>query len=378
MKAKYTDEEIRQRIGRLLDNGRLTSPEWELVLRRGYVAEFREALERYADEGEAAIEEELTAIAQSATQLITDHREVFPDAMGDGSTLRRQRMAQRLHEEQLSADDEPSREVLLSHALASRMAQDPEVRSFREENGHPENYLGNYDEEGLPRNTAQWIERQWHRETLPTGMRAEDALPVLRYAAYPHRRWNPDREEYEETPAPVQSLHVAPSGTLDWLRQLAVRLAGECHWDQVVTINFILTNDAPINPSLTITVEWCERFPAQSRVVLVVDPAMAPQELCAQYQAVRRQIVGDAFPRALDKKTLWLAARTAGKTATASIADLMADWNDLMGWFAPVWRKGWTYSDKERFARDRRRAEQRVLHPNYHRPTDAHPASERE
>jgi hypothetical protein len=194
-------------------------------------------------------------------------------------------------------------------------------------------------------------------------------LPLLQYTVHPNEHWNAERGEWENVPSPVYTLRVVPDGVLDRLRQLAARLAQAYRWHVADAIAFILVDDAPISPSLSITVEWCERVPALSRIVLMVDPTMPPDELKAKYQEVRQPIVDDRFPRRLDPKTMQLAAEMAGRTATSSLAELMAEWNSSANWLAGLFGQDWTYKDKEAFGRDRRRAEQAVLRLGYRRPT---------
>jgi hypothetical protein len=152
---------------------------------------------------------------------------------------------------------------------------------------------------------------------------------------------------------------TAEGGVLEELRELSEALAEVYGWHAGQATTFVLTGLVPL---LALVEVRFKQRPMQvaSRIVVEADPALSPKEVAEAYRSVRQQVLGPRH-RELTRKHLLLAYVAATKPASMSWSQLMGEWNAQIGQLHPEWR----YDQVTNFARDGRRAIERVLNPDY-------------
>lgn len=152
----------------------------------------------------------------------------------------------------------------------------------------------------------------------------------------------------------VKSVPVRAGGVLDELRKLSDRLAKSYSWKADQAAVFVLTGVIPLMVGIRLETEVQSEHPAASRVRLVIDPVVSPQEVFEEYGRVReRMIEGTARP--LTEKHLKLAVFAAERRPPAKWAQVMKAWNREY--------PDWGYEKETLFARDATAAQNRILRP---------------
>jgi hypothetical protein len=152
----------------------------------------------------------------------------------------------------------------------------------------------------------------------------------------------------------VKSVPVAAGGVLDELRTLCERLARSYSWKVDQATVFVLTGVVPLMAGIRQETVVQSEHPAASRVTLVIDPVVSPQDVFDSYAKLRERMVkGTARP--LTEKHLRLALFAAEQRPPAKWAPVMEAWNEKY----PDWR----YEKETLFARDATAAQNRILRP---------------
>ncbi len=265
------------------------------------------------------------------------------------------------------APEEGRRRYALSRLLALEAEDDDAVLAFRSKHlgsypGHkvPWEEIGDYiqttaREEGAPTEFILLALPTGARHT-PTqeGLRVEDDTPLSgaqienrvesRMLSYglPGAKW-------------VQHVGVRVGGVLDELWHLTDRLVKRYGWKEDQAAVFILSGVTPYLPGIRLETDYREDCPAASRITLIVDPFVPPQEVLGTYSRVRQQILKGRY-RPLSEKHLRLAVFAAEqKRKGVTWAAVMEEWNQA--------HPGETYTQETVFARDATAARKRLLTP---------------
>ena len=152
----------------------------------------------------------------------------------------------------------------------------------------------------------------------------------------------------------VKSVPVRAGGVLDELRTLSDRLARNYSWKADQGTVFTLTGVIPLMEGIRLETDVLIEHPAASRVTLVVDPVVSPQEVFEAYAKLRERMV-EGTARPLTEKHLKLAVFAAERRPPAKWAEVMKAWNEEYPDFA--------YTKETVFARDATAAQNRILRP---------------
>jgi hypothetical protein len=155
---------------------------------------------------------------------------------------------------------------------------------------------------------------------------------------------------------PKRSVAVVEGKPLEQLRVLSLRLADKYRWMEEQAAIFVLTGLTPFVDSLTFEIALKEVATA-SRIILIVDPALPPEELADSYRAIR-QMAGGSRQREMSKKHLVLALFAATRPKGETWAAGMIRWNRE--------HPEWAYQHETNFGRDAGSAQRRLLYPSYH------------
>lgn len=157
---------------------------------------------------------------------------------------------------------------------------------------------------------------------------------------------------------------VPKGGGVERLYRLAGELAARYGWQQAQATLFILTGSIPLVSPLTAELVTRRPCAGASRLVLTIDPALPPEEVAAEYRRVRRALLGEGKrARPLSEKHLRLGAFVAERQDCRTDAERLHAWNAAY----PHW--GYQQDQVTNFNRDYRRAQERLLHPDYHPPS---------
>ncbi|MBN1460104.1 MAG: hypothetical protein JXA57_11230 [Armatimonadetes bacterium] len=261
------------------------------------------------------------------------------------------------------ATDDRHRRYALSCLLAREAAVLPEVVEFRRK------YLGG--EVLAWKDMEDWILRQAEADSgysqyievvipedtvvRPTlsGLVVESPVPLaeLRTEGGVRARF---LEYGVEGGTWVESVPVRSGGVLDELRKLSDRLARSYSWKTDQATVFVLTGVIPLMVGIRLETEVQSEHPAASRVTLIIDPVVSPQEVFEAYGQVRERMM-EGTARPLTEKHLKLAVFAAERRPPAKWAEVMEAWNREY----PDWR----YEKETLFARDATAAQNRILRP---------------
>ena len=120
-----------------------------------------------------------------------------------------------------------------------------------------------------------------------------------------------------------------PGSLLGELSEISARLAGEYGWSQAEAVTFLLTDyTPPIVPARYKIEAGQTGIPALRRIVLTVDPAVAPQRVAEVYRSARQKTLPGGRVRDLSEKHRLLALFAARHPRDIAPDDLMAAWNE--------------------------------------------------
>jgi hypothetical protein len=336
---------------RLLIDGELTEPlsdeEWGFLLLQGQVGQIRRVL------GERARQtEQMTKAARTIRNLrATQGRPVVGESEPAG------RMG----------PSEGHRRYALSRLLALEADTDERVAGFRDA------HLAGYPDRTLPwEEIGDWIAARAEADGAattfalvalppgattvpgPEGLRVEDSAPLsdlriegalqARMLSFglPGSKW-------------VQRVAVRTGGVLDELWHLCAHLVRRYGWKEDQAAVFVLSGVTPYMPGIAFETVYRDDYPAASRITLVIDPVVAPQEVMARYSRLRQQMLPGRY-RPLSDKHLRLAVFAAEhRPSGATWAKLMELWNQE--------HPEETYTQATVFARDCSLARKRLLQP---------------
>ena len=149
-------------------------------------------------------------------------------------------------------------------------------------------------------------------------------------------------------------ISVKHGGTLDSLRVVSKALARRYTWWEAHATVFVLTGIIPLLSSLRGGVRVAYNQPISSRITMEIDPTLTPEEVAQHYKKLRASLIGARY-RSMSEKHMRLAEfyrghKPEGTTWTA----LMDEWNRSQD-------RSWGYSRFETFARDCKRAWERLM-----------------
>ena len=347
MAVDATDTRIRKLLDAALAEP-LSEEDWGFLVLEGTVARLREAMAGERRKREAEVE--------AAARTIRHLR-----AAQAKPVLGRTEPARRM------APEEGERRYALSRLLALEAEEDEAVRGFRE------TYLSVYPGSRLPwEKIGDWIASQTQKEGPPTefaplaltagvkrtvtpeGLKLKDDTPlseariendvrsrILSYGL-PGAKW-------------AQQVAVRAGGVLDELSRLGERLVERYGWKDDQATVFVLTGVTPYLVGIRLETEYTSACPAASRIKLVIDPVVPPQEVLATYTRLRQRILGGRY-RPLSPKHLRLAVFSAEeKKPGTTWTMVMERWN--------AQHPDESYTHETIFARDAAAARKRLLSP---------------
>jgi hypothetical protein len=168
------------------------------------------------------------------------------------------------------------------------------------------------------------------------------------------------------TPWPDASVVAcSPNSPLDHLRDLAERVGRAYGIGSRDSVGVILTGAQPRLEPIRITAHYPSIRPPRNsqaiwpglRLVIIASPFATPAEVAREFRSWRLRAFGGRT-RALGAKGLALARFVAEQDQLPWV-ELMRRWNQRIGRRRP----GWGYSRSQNFARDARRALDRLLRP---------------
>ena len=152
----------------------------------------------------------------------------------------------------------------------------------------------------------------------------------------------------------VRRVRVRHGGTLDRLRILGKSLARRFAWHEARATTFVLTDMSPPLSSLRGGFRMELSQPISSRITMEIDPTLTPEEVAKRYKELRASLIGARY-RSMGEKHLRLAEFYAGnKPEGTTWASLMERWNHGQV-------RGWRYTRFENFARDCKKAWERLI-----------------
>ena len=152
----------------------------------------------------------------------------------------------------------------------------------------------------------------------------------------------------------IRRIPVKHGGTLDKLRVVSKALSRRYTWSEALATVFVLTGKSPLLSSLRGGLRMVFNQHISSRISMEIDPTLTPGEVAERYKKLRSSFIGVRY-RSMSEKHLRLAEfyrghKPEGTTWTA----LMDKWNCSQ-------RRGWEYNRFETFARDCKRAWERLM-----------------
>ncbi len=276
------------------------------------------------------------------------------------------RIPGRLHQPPESAVDSGLRQIrlqILSDLTARQAATEKSVITFRQQ----------HLTEGLlkPQEVVEWITRQamedgpasrYLRVPIPDGYElvrrngriitepllaisettsaTQIEMELLSYTS-PDDQW-------------IRRLPVKHGGTLDRLRAVSKALARRYTWKEAQATTFVLTDISPLLSSLRGGVRMAFSQPISSRINMEIDPTLTPEEVAERYKKLRAPLIGARY-RSMSEKHLRLAEFYGGhKPEGTTWTALMDKWNHSQD-------RDWGYNRFETFARDCKRAWERLM-----------------
>jgi hypothetical protein len=340
----------------------------------------------YVDE----LEHGQITVAQVAKEIQKD-RDLWSDSPQETSRREPAETLMRAESESPVADAKATigdRQYALSAVYAAEAAADPWVLSFRER--HLPDGLIEYDD------VESWLkgiaEREgapslWMKVPLPDGVSPKALRPKGLRVGTLAGVTEPPLTICEETPASsaVSTRFLAygtpdnkwrriiPTrafGVLEELRELSERLVTAYNWDDTSATVFVLTGWIPIIPSVHYTLHFDWVRPTLSRITMVVDPALTPDDMKERYREVRNELIGSGRYRPQSLKMVKLARHCADRASrghdwaslmdTEDWASLMAEWNQSLTTELATWR----YAERDIFSHDCRAAVRTLLQPS--------------
>lgn len=128
----------------------------------------------------------------------------------------------------------------------------------------------------------------------------------------------------------VYEVQMQGSGSfLDKLWQLSVRLAADYGWSMPEAVTFVVTDDyrPRIIPARYRIEADRISIPALARIVLTLDPAVAPQSVAEVYRQARQKALPGVRIRDLSEKHRLLALFATEQSSEMSLDERMAQWN---------------------------------------------------
>ena len=152
----------------------------------------------------------------------------------------------------------------------------------------------------------------------------------------------------------VRRVPVRHGGTLDRLRILSKSLARRFAWPEARATTFVLAGMSPPLSSLRGGFRMELSQPISSRITMEIDPTLTPEEVAKRYKELRASLIGARY-RSMSEKHLRLAEFYGdNKPEGTTWASLMERWNHGQ---VP----GWRYTRFENFARDCKKAWERLI-----------------
>ena len=149
----------------------------------------------------------------------------------------------------------------------------------------------------------------------------------------------------------VRRVFVSRDGVLGQLQRISVDLAKRYHWQEALATVFVLTDLPPPLSRAAVELRWQVPFLAGRRIVMEIDPAMAPSEVASLYRESRAEMQTRRY-RAMSPKHLQLAE--------FALANEEGPWRQKMEEWNREFPK-WQYDEVSNFSRDCRQATRRIL-----------------
>ena len=275
-----------------------------------------------------------------------------------------------------SAKQYPLRQVVISHLIAIKAANETGVQHFRN--------TGLNDELLVWEQMEMWISKQYliEKETrVPTKWLSVIPLPAEEAARILHASLNKSLETeppitvtipakqvgipftnsealefYSPGDKRVRTLPTPSGGYMEQLEQLSKRLAEQYPWTRAQATIFVLTGLSPLVRPITHSFQDNVELPANSHITLTIDPFVAPEEVAEHYRKYRRSIV-ESRQREMSDKHLMLALFAATRTEDETWVRGMEEWNQE--------HPEWAYKEHRNFSRDAIQASRRLLFPSF-------------
>ena len=152
----------------------------------------------------------------------------------------------------------------------------------------------------------------------------------------------------------VRRVPVKHGGTLDKLKEISESLARRFTWKEAQATTFVLTGMSPLLSSLRGEIRMAFSQPISSRISMEIDPTLTPEEVAEEYKKLRALLIGARY-RSMSQKHLRLAEFYGGhKPEGTTWTALMNKWNHQQD-------RGWEYNRFETFARDCKKAWERLM-----------------
>ena len=141
---------------------------------------------------------------------------------------------------------------------------------------------------------------------------------------------------------------------MDELRRLSVRLGKKYSWTEDQGTVFVLSGVTPLVAGIRLETDIQSEHPAASRITLVIDPLVSPQEVLETYSELRQKVLKGTH-RPISEKHRMLAVFAAERRPLATWAEVMEAWNRA--------HEEYQYETVTVFARDCTAAKRRLLRP---------------
>jgi len=294
-----------------------------------------------------------------------------PDMLSSGNISKESIPTARLRSQALSillakeAEKEPEVQAFRQEVLGGNLLDvhlvESWVRSQAESDGPETIWLRvpvRYDSEGriTTRSISGAGNSSWGLEmkkVVPGDVKPEEILGdvEVRYIEYsvPGGEW-----------AKLQG--TASGGVLERLWRISrFPLASNYPWTTAQATMFVLTGLYPEVSGIEAQSVMPKPVKAATRISLVIDPTVTPDEVRDEYHRLRQQVLVGRYKTRSDKH-LRLAAFIAERPDTESWQDRMLAWNKA---YPESGFKGYEYSRRSNFTRDARRVCQDLLNPAY-------------
>ena len=294
-----------------------------------------------------------------------------PDMLSSGNISKESIPTARLRSQALSillakeAEKEPEVQAFRQEVLGGNLLDVDQienwVRSQAESDGPETIWLRvpvRYDSEGriTTRSISGAGNSSWGLEmkkVVPGDVKPEEILGdvEVRYIEYsvPGGEW-----------AKLQG--TASGGVLERLWRISrFPLASNYPWTTAQATMFVLTGLYPEVSGIEAQSVMPKPVKAATRISLVIDPTVTPDEVRDEYHRLRQQLLVGRHKTRSDKH-LRLAAFIAERPDTESWQDRMLAWNKA---YPESGFKGYEYSHRSNFTRDARRVCQDLLNPAY-------------